>query len=149
MRYVAEDAKVRFAFVRRGVVPELSSHLVLPRVVGFSNAADLLVSGRIFTGREAAGRGLASVALPATEVLPAAVAWARDVAVNAAPASVAAAERLPWDDPAAPVERIARLENALFAWAGHQPAAKEGVVAFLEKREPVWRNSIDDLPAIG
>lgn len=148
VRYIAEEAKVQFAFVRRGVVPELSSHVILPRVVGLSSAADLLLSGRIFTGREAAERGLASVALPAAEVLPAAMAWAADVAVNAAPTSVAAAKRLLWDDVVGPIERVGRLENRMFTWAGHQPDAKEGVMAFLERREPVWRNSIDDLPGI-
>ena len=148
VRFIAEDAKVQFAFVRRGVVPELSSHVILPRVVGLSSAADLLLSGRIFTGREAAERGLASAALPAAEVLPAAVAWAADVAVNAAPASVAAAKRLLWDDIVGPIERVGRLENRMFTWAGHQPDAKEGVMAFLERRDPVWRNSIDDVPAI-
>lgn len=148
VRYIAEDAKVQFAFVRRGVVPELSSHVILPRVVGLSNAADLLLSGRIFTGREAAERGLASAALPAAEVLPTAMAWAADAAVNTAPTSVAAAKRLLWDDIAGPIERVGRLENRMFTWAGHQPDAKEGVMAFLERRDPVWRNSIDDLPAI-
>jgi len=128
----------------------LSSWLppILPRVVGLSSAADLLLSGRIFTGREAAERGLASVALPAAEVLPAAVAWAADVAANAAPTSVAAAKRLLWDDVVGPIERVGRLENRMFTWAGHQPDAKEGVVAFLEKRDPVWSNSMDDLPVI-
>lgn len=148
VRYIAHDAKVQFAFVRRGVVPELSSHVILPRVVGLSNAADLLLSGRIFTGAEAAQRGLASVALPADQVLPAAMAWAADVAVNAAPSSVAAAKRLLWHDLVGPAESMSRLENTVFTWAGHQPDAKEGVMAFLEKRDPVWRNSIDDLPPL-
>ena len=32
-----------------------------------------------------------------------------------------------------------RCEGPLFAWAGAQPDAREGVLAFLEKREPVWK----------
>jgi enoyl-CoA hydratase/carnithine racemase len=36
----------------------------------------------------------------------------------------------------------------MFTWSGHQPDAKEGVVAFLERRPPVWSNSLDDLPSI-
>ena len=73
VRFVAEDAKLQFAFVRRGVIPELASHAILPRVVGFSRAADLLLSGRIFSGREAAALGLAPRAARG-EVLPAALA---------------------------------------------------------------------------
>jgi enoyl-CoA hydratase/carnithine racemase len=87
IRFVAEDAKIAFAFVRRGVIPELASHAILPRVVGFSNAADLLMSGRTIRGREAAEMGLASRALPADQVLPAALEHAREIATNAAPVS--------------------------------------------------------------
>ena len=50
IRFVAADAKLSFAFTRRGVAPELGSHYLLPRIVGFSNAADLLLSGRTFSG---------------------------------------------------------------------------------------------------
>ncbi|MFB0902135.1 MAG: enoyl-CoA hydratase-related protein, partial [Acidimicrobiales bacterium] len=43
MRFVSETAKIAFVFTRRGMLSELGSHAVLPRVVGFSNAADLLM----------------------------------------------------------------------------------------------------------
>jgi enoyl-CoA hydratase/carnithine racemase len=86
LRYVAEDARIQFAFVRRGVIPELASHAIVPRVIGLSHAADLLLSGRMISGREAAALGLASKALPAAEVLPAALAHARELRL-AAPAS--------------------------------------------------------------
>ncbi len=136
LRFVAEDAKLAFAFVRRGIIPELASHSILPRVVGLSNAADLLLSGRTFRGREAAEMGLASRALPADEVLPAALAWAREVAVNAAPASVAIAKRLMWEGVTeSPIETM-RKETPLFAWVGRQKDAVEGVKSFLEKRAP-------------
>ncbi len=45
IRIVAADAKIQFAFVRRGMLPELASHAILPRVVGFSNAADSSSAG--------------------------------------------------------------------------------------------------------
>lgn len=35
IRIVAEDAKIQFAFVRRGLTPELSSHVIVPRIAGF------------------------------------------------------------------------------------------------------------------
>ena len=124
IRYVAEDAKLQFAFVQRGVIPELASHTIVPRVAGLSRAADLLLTGRIFRGREAAELGLASQALPASEVLPAALAKAREFRL-AAPVSVALSKRLLWE--------------------GLGVDAREGVLAFLEKREPAWklRPSVD------
>jgi enoyl-CoA hydratase/carnithine racemase len=147
IRFVAEGAKIAFAFVRRGVIPELASHAILPRVVGFSNAADLLMSGRTIRGREAAEMGLASRALPADQVLPAALEHAREIATNAAPVSVAIAKRLLWEGFAASVPEMRERENPLFAWTGQQPDAREGVVSFLERRKPDWSLSPSrDLP---
>src|SRR2546427_7801691 len=138
MRLVAEDAKLAFAFVRRGVIPELASHAIVARVAGLSNAADLLLSGRTFSGREAAELGVAGKALPAAEVLPTATAYARDLAVNAAPVSVAISKRLLWEALDTPIPELQRKEGVLFAWTGRQQDAKEGVMAFLEKRPPAW-----------
>jgi enoyl-CoA hydratase/carnithine racemase len=144
LRYVAEDAKIQFAFVRRGVIPELASHVIVPRVVGLSRAADLLLSGRMISGREAAELGLASRALPRDEVLPAALAHAREFRA-AAPASVALSKRLLWEGLGLTAPEMMKRENRLFVWAGGQPDAREGVLAFLEKREPAWklRPSVD------
>ena len=144
LRYVAEDAKLQFAFVRRGVLPELASHVIVPRVVGLSRAADLLLSGRIFLGREAAELGLASQALPASEVLPAALAKAREFRLSA-PVSVALSKRLLWEGLGLDATEMMKREAPLFAWIGRQPDAREGVVSFLEKREPSWklRPSVD------
>ena len=77
IRYVAEDAKLSFVFTRRGIVPEANSTWLVPRLIGLSRGLDLLLSGRQFSGREAAEWGLASRALPADEVLPAALELAR------------------------------------------------------------------------
>ena len=139
LRFVAEDAKLAFAFVRRGVIPELASHVIVSRVAGLSRAADLLLSGRTFSGREAAELGIASRALPAAEVLPAALAWAREVALHAAPGSVAVSKRLLWEGVADSVPAMLAKEEALFAWVRRQPDAIEGVVSFVEKRPPSWK----------
>ncbi len=140
MRLVAEDAKLQFAFTRRGVIPELASHVIVARVAGFSNAADLLLSGRMIRGAEAAALGLASQALPAHEVLPAAQERARDFA-NAAPVSVAISKRLLWEGLTSSVPEMLAREGKVFAWAGNQVDAKEGVLSFLEKRPPRWKLS--------
>lgn len=72
IRLAADTAKMGFVFTRRGMMPELAAHLIVQRVAGFSNAADLLMSGRIFTAEEAARLGLVS------RVLPRRVACSRD-----------------------------------------------------------------------
>jgi enoyl-CoA hydratase/carnithine racemase len=147
LRVVASDAKLAFAFVRRGIIPELGSHSILPRVIGFSRAADLLLSGRTFRGEEAAVLGLASEALAAKDVVPRAREWARDVAVNAAPASVAIAKRLLWEGVTETPRQTMAKEKPLLAWVGKQADAAEGVRSFLERRPPEWKlRASSDLP---
>jgi enoyl-CoA hydratase/carnithine racemase len=149
VRIVAEDAKIQFAFVRRGVIPELWSHLFVARVAGLSNAADLLLTGRTIRGREMAELGLASAALPADRVLPATRERAREV-LAAAPVSVALSKRLLWQALAASPAEIGAQEARLFAWAGSQLDAREGVLSFLEKRLPEWKLSVErDAPPPG
>src|SRR6185295_16080932 len=97
IRLVASDAKLAFAHVRRGVLPDAHSHWTVPRAVGFATAAELFLTGRHVTGEEASTMGLASRTLPAAEVLPAAIAMARDIATNCAPLSVALSKRLLWE----------------------------------------------------
>jgi enoyl-CoA hydratase/carnithine racemase len=147
LRFVAREAKLAFAFVRRGIIPELGSHSILPRVVGFSRAADLLLSGRTFRGEEAAALGLASEAMASEEVVPRAREWARDIAVNAAPASVAIAKRLLWEGVTETPRETMAKEKLLLAWVGKQPDAAEGVRSFLERRPPQWKlRASTDLP---
>lgn len=142
IRIAAEDAKLGFVFTRRGVMPELSSHWMVPRVVGVSRGLELLMTGKIITGREAADIGLVSAALPAPEVLPAALELARDIAVNVAPVSAAIVKRLVYESLAEPDRRSAQqLESRLFGWTARQDDAREGPMSFLEKRPPQWKLS--------
>jgi enoyl-CoA hydratase/carnithine racemase len=146
VRIVAENAKIAFAFVRRGVLPELASHVTLTRVVGLSRAAELLLSGKTISGTEAAAMGLASRALPQAEVLPAAMEMARDIASNTAPASVAVTKQFLWEGLTASVPEMMRREGAIFAWLGNQADAREGVLSFVEKRQPHWTLTPSDVP---
>lgn len=145
IRLAADTAKMGFVFTRRGMMPELAAHLIVQRVVGFSNAADLLMSGRIITADEAGRMGLVSQVLPKDDLLAAATALARDY-VNTAPASVAITKRLLWKGLDASVTEMMRSEQKPFAWLGNQADAREGILSFLEKRPPVWQGSPRDVP---
>lgn len=142
VRYVADDAKLAFAFVRRGVLPELASHVILPRLAGLARASELLLSGRTFLGSEAVEYGVATRAFPKEEVLPAALALARDIATNAAPLPVAISKRLIWEGVGVDLTAWRAREGALFALTTRHPDAREGTVAFFEKRAPRWSGSI-------
>lgn len=140
LRVVAEEAKLGFVFARRGVLPELNSTMTLPLMTGIPRALELLMTGRIFSGREAVAYGLANEALPAEQVLPRAMELAREIAVNAAPVTVAMIKRLVWENAAlgTTLDDVQRRNSQLFRWTTKQPDAAEGPAAFLQKRDPQW-----------
>ena len=114
IRIMATGAKYGIVHVRRGVIPDAQSHWTVPRAVGFSHAAELMLTGRHFTAEEAVSMGMASRALPPDEVLPAAMEMARDIAVNTAPVSVAISKKLLWSVvvPRPGRDRVARDAHA-------------------------------------
>lgn len=138
VRLVADDAKLAIPQVRRGMVGDCAVHYTLRHAVGLAAAADILLTGRTFTGGEAADLGVASRALPADQVLPAALDLARDVAVNANPASVAYSKRLLWADLDA--DAVADAETAIHRKLMGGPDAVEGPAAWRERRPPQWRS---------
>jgi len=150
MRVAAKDAKLGFLFVRRGVMTELSSTWILPRLVGISRAADLLLSGRILLGEEAAALGLVNEAVATADVLPRALEIARNIAENCAPVSVALTKRMIWEHLGGPPPLEVAKREAKALWAlGRMADAREGVQSFLEKRKPRWTLSpTKDAPEI-
>jgi enoyl-CoA hydratase/carnithine racemase len=148
IRVAAEDAKLGFVFTRRGLVPEGNASWLLQRLVGASRALELLLTGRTFSGAEAAEIGLVTRAVPADEVLATAQAIATDLAANTSPASVALTKRMFYRYMETNDRWASRVEELeLFGWMARRPDAAEGVRAFLEKRPPEWPTvAADDLP---
>jgi enoyl-CoA hydratase/carnithine racemase len=108
---------------------------ILPRLVGVSRAAEMLFTGALVSGEEAAAMGLVSRALPAAEVLPHTRALAATIAANA-PLAVRLIKKTLYDglgwNPAA----AARIEAGFQAETLATDDAKEGMAALLEKRTP-------------
>ena len=96
IRIVADEAKLGIVQVRRGIMPDLHSHRTLPRLVGHARATDLMLTGRMFGGAEAASWGLASESAPAAKVLGRAMELAHELATHTAPLSVGVSKRLLW-----------------------------------------------------
>jgi len=140
IRVVAEDATLGFLHVRRGVLPDMHAHWTVPRAIGFARATELLLTGRTFSGREAVDLGIASRALRAPDVLPAALAMANDIAVHTAPLSVALSKRLLWSD--ADRDAVGRMETEFHRYVMGAGDAREGASAFVERRPPHWRQRV-------
>lgn len=148
LRIVARDAKLGIVQNRRGVMPDLDSHWALPRIVGFARAAEILLTGKMFSGADAERWGLANESLDAADVLPRAHEIARDIATNVAPVSVAVSKYLLWHDPLPDRTEINELETKLHLHLMGRPDAHEGVMAFLERRAPQWQLRVSaDWPA--
>lgn len=148
LRVAATDAKLGFVFNRRGIMPDADLLWLIPRMIGYGPAMDVLLTGRIFGGDEAKELGLVHRSVPRAEVLDTAMSLAHDIAANTAPVSVAITKRVLYEFLTEPDRSAAaRRQTELFGWTGRQADAKEGVMAFVEKRAPAWQLSkTADLP---
>ena len=109
---------------------------------GSNQAPHFGATGRMFDGAAAHAYGLCSRVLPNDEVLPAALALAREIAANTAPLSVAYSKEIlwrTWDSTAAQIEA---LESAAHRPVMRHPDAREGVMAFVERRAAQWQGSV-------
>jgi len=93
IRIMAQGAKMAAAFTKRGIVPESGGTWFLPRLIGWSKAAELIFTGRTLTAAECVEMGLASKAVPDAELASAARALAAEIAANA-PLAVQASKRM-------------------------------------------------------
>ncbi len=148
IRIAAESARIGIVFNRRGIIPEIGCPWLLPRIVGISRAAEIMYTGRVLSAQEALELGLVSRVVPDDELMPTARALAREIAVNCAPVSVALTKKMLYEFlTETDIEKAERVNHVYFAWTGTQPDAREGVVSFLEKREPSWSMKVPgDMP---
>ena len=144
LRVFAREGKYGIVQVRRGVMPDAYSHLTVLRAVGLARAAELLLTGRTFRGDELEPLGVANRIVPAAEVLGAAHDIARDVALNAAPVSLAVSKRLLWEAPLLDPDTVERKETALHVHLMTRADAIEGPVAFAQKRAPEWKLRVSE-----
>ena len=149
VRLAGESARIGFVFARRGIVPEACSSWFLPRVVGISQAAQWCYSGRVFGAEEAAAGGLVEL-VPDAQLLDRANEIASEIAIHAAPVSVAVTRQLLWkgltfDHPM----QSHRADSRAIQELGRLPDAREGVKSFLEKRDPEWSMAVSqDTPDV-
>ena len=135
IRIMAEGAKLAAAFTKRGIVPESGGTWLLPRLLGWSKAAEIIFTGRTLSAAQCVELGLASQAVPEAEVAATARALALEIAANA-PLAVQASKRMmrmglseDFD------EHVHHVFLQLLPLLRTQDAL-EGMKAFMEKRTP-------------
>lgn len=139
MRILALEGRYGLVQGRRGVVADFAVEYLLPRLVGFERAFELLVRGLELRGTEALEWGLARRAVSAEQVLPLALEIARDMAANCSPLVMAMHKRLLWRALDLPRADAAGLETRALGHSMRKPDAHEGGMAWVEKRSPAWR----------
>lgn len=136
IRFTAVNAKLTTAFARRGLVAEYGISWILPRLIGHARALDLLLSGRVILGEEAAQLGMVNRAVADEWVLEEALAYARMLAEYASPASMATIKRQVYSDLDRELDDALARALVLMGESFSTPDVAEGVASFLERRPP-------------
>ncbi|RDI28079.1 enoyl-CoA hydratase [Rhodococcus sp. AG1013] len=145
IRIASDTARFGFVFTRRGLVPEACSSWFLPRVVGVSTALEWTLGGKMVPATEALERGLVREVVPADRVLARAIEVARELVAGTAPVSVALTRQLMWRMLGAESPEVAhRADSQAIYVRGASGDVREGVGAFLAKREPVFPDRISE-----
>lgn len=138
IRIAGESAKFAESFVKLGIVPGDGGAWLLPRVVGFSKAAEMAFTGYMLDAAEALACGLVSRVVPDAELLDAARALAARIAANP-PHAVRMTKRLLREGRSASLATILEASAAAQALCHTTADHHEAVAAFLEKRTPVFK----------
>ncbi|MBU3917289.1 enoyl-CoA hydratase/isomerase family protein [bacterium] len=138
--YMSEHAWIRLPFSTLGIVPEFALTFLLPRMMGFQKAKDIIYFAKTITAKEALELGMANEVLPHDELLP----FAREQALKLIPPNGAGmairqikkAFHKPFIDA---VSKSLDLENEGLSTCFATGDFNEGMAARIEKRAPVFK----------
>jgi enoyl-CoA hydratase/carnithine racemase len=134
--YVADDARIGSPFARIGAVPDSGSHAAFALRLGRHQALELIYTGRMLSGREAAALGLVNGSVPAAELLEHTRRAAR-AASTGPTAAFRESKRIVEQVGGAPsLDQVLDLEAEAQGRASRTADYREGITAFQEKREP-------------
>lgn len=147
IRMASEKARIGFVFGKLGVVPEACSSWFLPRLVGPQQALEWVLAAEIFDAAEGLRGGLLRSVHPPEELLSAAHALARKFIDGRSPVAVALARQMMLRNSAQLHPMAAHEVDSLAMFYTSLGDGKEGVAAFLEKREPRFDGRASQMPA--
>jgi enoyl-CoA hydratase/carnithine racemase len=135
LRIAAESARFAESFVKLGLIPGDGGAWLLPRVVGFSKAAEMALTGDAIDAQEALACGLVSKVVPDADLIAEARKLADRIAVNP-PQAVRMTKRLLWEGRSTSLDTLLELSAAMQSLAHATDDNREAIAAFLEKRPP-------------
>ena len=145
-RLASTRARIGFVFGRIGITPEACSSWFLPRIVGISQALEWMYSAEIITAEEAQRRGLVRDVVPGDRLLADAMALARRWILGRSPVAVAMTRQMMYRNSAQPHPLMAHQIESLSMFFTSIEDGREGVSAFLEKREPAFASAASAMP---
>jgi enoyl-CoA hydratase/carnithine racemase len=135
LRIASRDTKLGFLFARMGVMAELGSTYLLPRMVGLARASELLFTARMYSAEQCAAWGLINEVVAPGEAASAALALAREIAA-CAPLSLRFTRQAMYEGLENSFPAQLRLESFALHYLYSTADHAEAVRAFREKRPP-------------
>ncbi len=146
IRIASDTARFGFVFGKIGIVPDACSSWFLPRVVGLPRALQWTFSGELIGAPEALSSGLVSQVVAPQQLLVEARRVAHQVSDASSPVSVALIRQMMYRNSAAPDPLQAHKVESLGIFYTSLADGKEGVAAFLAKRDPVFTQAASAMP---
>lgn len=146
IRLASEKAKMGFVFGKLGIVNEACSSWFLPRIVGIQQALEWVYTADIFGAQEALAGRLVKAVYPADQLLAEAQGLALRMIKGKSPIATALMRQMMYRNSAAPHPRTAHNLDSLAMFYTSIADGKEGVNAFLEKRETSFAGRASEMP---
>lgn len=131
----AESSSFTMAYTRAGLCPDGSSSYFLPRLVGLRKAQELMLTNRTLGAQEACALGMVTRVVADDDLAAQAEQVASDLA-NSARLSTAYVKKLLLASPGNDLEAQMELEGQLVSRCAASPDGREGIRAFVDKRQP-------------
>ena len=149
IRIASSNARYGFVFANRGIVPDGCASWFLPRVIGISKSLQLCYSGKLIDAEEALEIGLIDYICD-DNVVEYALDKGRALCSSSAPVSIAMTRQMIWSLSGESNPELAHeIESKAIDSRGQSDDAKEGVMSFLEKRKPKFKNKVSsDMPEV-
>jgi enoyl-CoA hydratase/carnithine racemase len=132
--YAGDNARFHLPFINLGLVPEFASSYLLPLIAGYQRAAEMLLLGEPFSPEKAYEAGFVTRVVPAAETLEVALQAAAKLAALP-PKSLRVTKALLKSAHRAAIDTQLRTEGDHFRTMLGEPAAREALAAFMEKRK--------------
>ena len=133
--YASKEAKFHMPFVNLGLNPEAGTSFVLPKLVGYHNAAEILLSGDMFTSQRAHEMGFINGVVEQSELMDFVMNKAKNIS-ELAPTPVRLAKQMMKEHFVDQLIEVNQAEFNSFVNRMRSPEALEAMQAFMQKRKP-------------